>query len=82
MACRLVALDKLPGVCPLGIGKTFRRAIAKPFMRAAGYQVKTTCGSLQLYSGLEAGIEGANHAMVQRRGRRNVQEPEGKADKA
>ena len=36
-------------------------------MRAAGYQAKTACGNLQLCAGLEAGIEGATHAVVHRR---------------
>ena len=36
-------------------------------MRAAGDQAKTACGNLQMRSGLEAGIEGVTHAVVQRR---------------
>ena len=36
-------------------------------MRAAGDQAKTACGNLQLRAGLEAGIEGATHAVGQRR---------------
>ena len=56
MAFRLVALDKMPGVHPVGIGKTLRWALAKFFMRAAGNQAKTACGNLQLNAGLEAGI--------------------------
>ena len=36
-------------------------------MRAAGDQAKTACGNLQLCTGLEAGIEGATHAVGQRR---------------
>ena len=51
----------------MGIGKTLRRALAKLVMRAAGDQAKTACGNLQLCAGLEAGIEGATHAVGQRR---------------
>ena len=67
MACHLVALDKRPGVRPVGIGETLRRALAKIVMRAAGDQAKTACGNLQLCAGLEAGIEGATHSVGQRR---------------
>ena len=67
MACRLVALDKRPGVCPVGIGETLRRALAKFVMRAPGEQAKTACGNLQLCAGLKASIEGATHAVGQRR---------------
>ena len=51
----------------MGIGETLRRALAKLAMRAAGEQSKTACGNLQLCAGLEAGIEGATHAVGQRR---------------
>ena len=51
----------------MGIGETLRRALAKLVMRAAGDQAKTACGNLQLCAGLEAGIEGATHAVGQRR---------------
>ena len=61
MACCLVALDRRPGERPVGIGQTLHRALAKPVMRAAGDQVNTACGNLQLYAGLEAGIEGATY---------------------
>ena len=56
MACRLVALDKRPGVRPVGIGDTLRRALAKLVMRAAGDQENKACGNLQLCACLEAGI--------------------------
>ena len=36
-------------------------------MRAAREQAKTACGNLQMCAGLEAGIEGATHAVGQRR---------------
>ena len=67
MACSLVALDKRLGVRPVGIGKTISRALAKLVTRAAGDQAKTACWNLQLCAGLKAGIEGATHAVGQRR---------------
>ena len=63
MAYRLVERDKSPGLRPVGIGETLRRALAKIFMRAAGDQAKTAFGNLQLCVGLEAGIEGSKHAV-------------------
>ena len=50
----------------MGIGETLRRALAKLGMREAGDQAKTACGNLQLCAGIEAGIEGATHAVGQR----------------
>ena len=64
VACHLVALDKRPGVCPVEIGETICRSIAKLVMREMGDQAKTACGSLQLCAGLEASIEGATHIML------------------
>ena len=67
MLCRLVALDKRPGVHPVGIGEMLCRSLAKLVMREAGDQAKTACGNLQLCVGLEASIDGATHALGQRR---------------
>ena len=66
VSCRLVALDKVPGVRPLGIGEIWRRAIAKCALVACGEDAKAACGSTQLCAGLEAGIEGALHSVSQR----------------
>ena len=52
---------------PVGRGETLRQALAKLVMSAAGDQTKTAYGNLQLCAGLEAGIEGATHAVGQRR---------------
>ena len=81
MACRLVALDKRPGVRPVGIGETLRRALDKLVMRAAVDQAKTACGNLQLCAGLKAGIEGATHNMGKRRQAR-VREKQEEAEEA
>ena len=79
MAYRLLALDKRPGVGPLGIVETLYQALDKFFMRAAGEQSKTACGDLQLCVGLEASIKGSTHAVGKRRldrviGGRDVEE--------
>ena len=42
-------------------------------MRAAGEQAKTTCGNMRLCAGLRSGIEGAKHAVGQRRREREMQ---------
>ena len=67
MACCIAALDKRPGVRPMGIGETLRQALAKLVIRAAGDQAKTACGNIKLSAGIESGIEGATHAVGQRR---------------
>ena len=67
MDCRLVALDKRPGVRPVYIGEMLRQALAKLVMRAVGEQAKMACGNLQLCAGLKAGTEGATQAVGKRR---------------
>ena len=80
MACRLVAMDKRPGVRPVGIGETLRQAITKLIIKTVGDQAKAACGSLQLCAGLEAGIEEANHAVTKRQQERHTPDTEGGAD--
>ena len=65
----------------MGIGETLCRALDKLVMRAHGDQSKTACGNLQLCAGLEAGIEGATHAVGQLRLER-VRERRGGEDEA
>ena len=67
MACRLVALDKQPGVRPVGIGEVYRRLWAKTVIAAVGSQATAACGNFNLCAGLPAGIEGAVHAVREAR---------------
>jgi hypothetical protein len=62
--CRsLVALDKQPGVRPIAIEKIWHQCIAKGNLAGSRAQANGACGSIQLCTGLEAGIEGALHAV-------------------
>ena len=60
---RLIALDKQAGIRPVGVGETWRRMMAKCLLRVDGPEAKAACGTTQLAGGLEAGIEGAIHAI-------------------
>jgi len=64
MACRLVPLDKQPGVRPVGIGEIFRRLFASALVLETGSQATDACGTSNLSVGLKAGIEAAAHAMA------------------
>ena len=63
MACRLLALDKQPGARPLGIGEVWRRGMAKFILVCCREDAKAACGSTNLCVCLEAGTEGALHAV-------------------
>ena len=63
MANRLVALDKEPGTRPVGIGESYRRLWAKCLLKAIGSQATAACSNYNLCAGLQAGIEGAVHAV-------------------
>ena len=51
----------------MGIGDTLRWDLDKIVMREAEDEAKIACGNLQMCAGLEAGIEGATHAVGQMR---------------
>ena len=63
MSNRLIALDKCPGVRPVGVGEMWRRLFEKCVIKVSGRQVKSARGTSQLCTGLEAGIEGKVHAV-------------------
>ena len=63
MACRLIALDKCPGVRPIGICETARQTISKAVLFATKSDLQDATGSVQLCAGQIAGTEAAVHAM-------------------
>ena len=60
---RLIALDKCPGVQPIGIGKCLRRIICKNVAEFTKIDLEETSLTDQLACGLKAGVEGATHAL-------------------
>ena len=65
VACRLIALDKDPGVRPIGIGEVCRRIISKAILTVVGQDVIDAAGPLQLCTGLNGGCEIAVHSIRQ-----------------
>ena len=63
MSSHLVALNKMPGVCPVGIGDTWRHLLTKSILLVCGKDAKEACSTDQLCAGLEAGIEGTIHSV-------------------
>ena len=62
-ACRLIALDKNPGVRPIGIGETLRRLISKAILKVTKDEIHRTVGSLQLCAGQDPACESGVLAM-------------------
>ena len=63
MSIRLIALDKQPGVIPVGVGETWLRLMEKCILRVTGKESKAACGTGKLSGRVEAGIEGGINAM-------------------
>ena len=55
-SCRLIPLDKSPGVRPIGIGEVIRRIIGKAILSVADGAVKEVAGCVQLCAGQDSGM--------------------------
>ena len=63
LASRLIALDKCPGVRPIGVGEVSRGIIGKAILQVIGEDIREVAGARQLCAGQSAGVEAAVHAI-------------------
>ena len=63
MSCRLIALEKQPGVRPVGVGETWRRLFSKTVLKVTVPEETMACQDDQLCVGLKAGIDGTIHGV-------------------
>ena len=64
VACRIIPLDKSPGIRPIGVGEVLRRIIGKAILTVLKSDILNVTGYQQLCAGLESGCEVAVHAVV------------------
>ena len=62
-ACRLIPLDKNPGVRPIGVGEVIRRILARTILKCISNDLKALGKNKQLCLGQKSGIEHAIHAL-------------------
>ena len=63
LSCRLIALDKCPGVRPIGMCEVAGRIVAKAALYILRDDIQAAAGLCQLYAGQIAGVEAAVHAV-------------------
>ena len=63
LACRLIPLNKNPGIRLIGIGEILRRIVGKAVMKVAKEEIIASVGTLQVCAGHEAGCEAIVHTM-------------------
>ena len=61
MSGRLIALEKQPGVHPVGVEETWRRLFDKIVLKVTGPEDTMVFKDYQLCAGLKAGIDGGVH---------------------
>ena len=63
-AKKLIALDKCPGVRPIGVGDFLDRLCCKVMIEVVGDDVQHVCLADQICSGLKSGIEASIHSFT------------------
>ena len=63
VACRLIALDKCPGVRPINISEVARHIIGRAIANTITDNIQAAAGPLQVCAGQLSGCEAAVHAM-------------------
>ena len=64
-SCRLIPLDKNPGIRPIGVGEVLRRIVGKNVSGFLKEEIKETAGPFQVCAGHSADSETVIHAMSQ-----------------
>jgi len=62
-SCRLIPLNKDPGIRPIGVGEVLRRIMGKAVSWSFKDEIKEAAGPLQTCAGHGAGAEAAIHSM-------------------
>ena len=55
VACRLIPLNKCPGMRPIGVGEVPRHIIAKAILHTIGKGIEEAAGPLQVCAGQDGG---------------------------
>ena len=63
LVCRLIPLNRNPGVRPIGIGEVLRRIVGKAIGWVLKPDIQAAAGPLQASTGLKGGAEAAIHSM-------------------
>ena len=61
MSVRLIAIDKQPRVCPVGVGEMWWRLFSKIVLKVNGLEATMACQDGQVCAGPKAVIDGVIH---------------------
>ena len=64
-SCHLIALNRCPGVHPIGIGEVVWRIIGKVVLKVVKHDLQDAVGTIQLCAGQDAGYRPAFHTVEQ-----------------